>query len=162
MQKAKTRQRPTQSKKHQATATERLILAGGSEPHLADIPRRKSKTRKEHDVRRYFFLALAGVVGLIAVSCSHQRIQPQRPTDRRLSCQEMQQEMQRAEAAIREVEGKTGLSGRNVGMGLLFWPGIVVNELQGARAIDAANMRLARLHELSDQRGCGSAGSATP
>ena len=113
-------------------------------------------------MRRYVLMALAGIVGLVTVSCSHQRIEPQRPTDRRLSCQELQREMQRAEAAIREVEGKTGLSGRNVGMGLIFWPGIVVNELQGARAIDAANMRVARLRELSDQRGCGSAGSATP
>ena len=97
-----------------------------------------------------FFLALA-------IGCTHQRIQTQRPTDLRLTCQELQMEMVRAEEAARDVENKTGFSGRNVGLGLLFWPGIVINEVQGSKAVDSVQQRLAHLNELYAKTGCADA-----
>ena len=96
------------------------------------------------------FLALFA----LTMGCTHSRIQSQQPTDLRLSCQELQMEMVRAEAAARDVENKTGFSGRNVGMAILFWPGIIVNEVQGSKAIDSVHLRLARLNELYAQQNC--------
>ena len=86
-------------------------------------------------------------LALFALTCTHHRVQSQQPTDLRLSCQELQMEMVRAEAVARDVENKTGFSGRNVGLALVFWPGIVVNEMQGSKAIDSVHLRLARLNE---------------
>lgn len=98
---------------------------------------------------------LSSVLLLVLLAgCTHHRIQAQEPTDLRLSCQELQMEMVRAEAAARDVENKTGFSGRNVGLGLLFWPGIIVNEVQGSKAIDAVHLRLTRLNELYSQQNC--------
>ncbi len=96
----------------------------------------------------------------LAMGCTHHRIQSQQPTDLRLTCQELQMEMVRAEAAARDVENKTGFSGRNVGLALVFWPGIIVNEVQGSKAIDSVHLRLARLNELYAQRNCTAPPSA--
>ena len=97
-----------------------------------------------------FFLAFA-------VGCSHQRVQTQRPTDLRLTCQELQMEMVRAEEAARDVDNKTGFSGRNVGLALLFWPGVVVNEVQGSKALDSVEQRIAHLNGLYAKNGCAAA-----
>ena len=70
-------------------------------------------------------------------------------------------EIDRAEDARLEVQDKTGFSGRNVGMALLFWPGIIVNEVQGGKAEDAAQDRVERLNGLYYQQGCGGTGAAS-
>ncbi len=114
--------------------------------------------RKANLPMRKFPLCLSIVLSssllTLFASCTHHRIQAQQPTDLRLSCQELQMEMVRAEAVAREVENKTGFSGRNVGLALTFWPGIVVNEMQGSKAIDAAHARLTRLNELYVTQDC--------
>ena len=53
-----------------------------------------------------------------------------------------------------EIDSKTGFSGRNVGMALVFWPGIIVNESQASSAEAAAVARLDRLNQLYYERGC--------
>lgn len=99
-------------------------------------------------------LCLLFILLAFSLGCTHQRIQAHQSTDLRLTCQELQMDMVRAEAAARDVENKTGFSGRNVGLALVFWPGIIVNEVQGSKAIDAAHMRLTRLNELYAQQNC--------
>lgn len=124
--------------------TDAGILADGQ--RKANLPMRKFP----------FCLSVVLSSSLLALltSCTHHRIQAQQPTDLRLSCQELQMEMVRAEAIAREVENKTGFSGRNVGLALTFWPGIVVNEMQGSKAIDAAHARITRLNELYAKQNC--------
>lgn len=62
--------------------------------------------------------------------------------------------MDRVEQARAEIDEKTGFSGRNVGMALLFWPGIIVNESQASSAETAALSRLDRLNTLYYENGC--------
>ena len=48
----------------------------------------------------------------------------------------------------------TGMSGRNIAMGIFFWPGIVVNQMNAGDAREAANTRLAVLSELKSKKNC--------
>ena len=55
-------------------------------------------------------------------------------SDTQLSCEALRNELERVEQARGEIDSKTGFSGRNVGLALLFWPGIIVNESQASSA----------------------------
>ena len=55
---------------------------------------------------------------------------------------------------LRSIDDKTGLSGRNVAMGKLFWPGIIVNQMNAGDAREAANDRLVVLSELKSNLSC--------
>lgn len=94
-------------------------------------------------------------VALLSVSaCTHQKVRISQATDTQLSCAALRNELARVEQARAEIDSKTGFSGRNVGMALVFWPGIIVNESQASSAEAAAVARLDRLNQLYYERGC--------
>ena len=55
---------------------------------------------------------------------------------------------------LRGIDDKTGMSGRNVAMGLLFWPGIIVNQMNAGDAREAANDRMVVLSNLKNNLSC--------
>jgi hypothetical protein len=59
-----------------------------------------------------------------------------------------------AKGVLRDIDDKTGFSGRNVAMGIFFWPGIIVNQMNAGDARKAATERLAVLADLAKQRSC--------
>ncbi len=62
--------------------------------------------------------------------------------------------MEQTEKIIQDINSKTGMSGRNVGMALLFWPGIIVNQTNASDAKNAANERVNVLGDLYNKKGC--------
>ena len=48
----------------------------------------------------------------------------------------------------------TGWSGRNVAMGVFFWPSVVVNQMNAGDAREAANNRLKVLADLKTKNRC--------
>lgn len=95
-----------------------------------------------------FFLAMS------AYGCSHNKIATAKTTDAQMSCVQIEREISQVENIKKDIDGKRGLSGRNVGMALLFWPGIIVNEMNGSEAAKLANERLSNLNDLYIRRGC--------
>lgn len=87
-------------------------------------------------------------------SCTHTKMQTHKLYDEELNCTQLRTEMTRVSSAIEDVDSKTGLSGRNVGMALIFWPGILVNEVNGSDALKAANHRMDMLVNLYNRKGC--------
>ena len=53
-----------------------------------------------------------------------------------------------------DIDEKTGFSGRNVGMALLFWPGIIVNEMNADDAEDRIRDRKNRLVQIYSDKSC--------
>lgn len=98
-------------------------------------------------------LALGAVLTLVS-ACTHDRVEVSKVSDAQMSCAQINQEITDVKIARGDIKGKTGFSGRNVAMGLLFWPGVVVNEVNGNKADSAALQRIDRLVALSDQKGC--------
>ena len=101
---------------------------------------------------------VSGVLGLIvlggSLGCTHQKVRISQANDTQLSCMALRSEMARVEQARADIDSKTGFSGRNVGMALVFWPGIIVNESQAASAESAAVARMDRLNQLYYEKGC--------
>ena len=58
------------------------------------------------------------------------------------------------EYLLEDINEKIGLSGRNVWMGLLFWPGIFVNEMNASDAERLANRRIEVLQSLYKEKKC--------
>ena len=96
------------------------------------------------------FAALA--FGLCA--CTHQKVRISQTTDTQLSCAALRNELARVEQARAEIDSKTGFSGRNVGMALVFWPGIIVNESQQPALRPPLWPGWDRLNQLYYERGC--------
>jgi|TARA_B110000971_G_scaffold27740_1_gene24884 hypothetical protein len=94
------------------------------------------------------------VAALFLGACSHQNVVSVQPTDNRLSCTDIAAELAEVRGVLRDIDDKTGMSGRNIAMGIFFWPGIVVNQMNAGDAREAANTRLAVLSELKSKKNC--------
>ena len=91
---------------------------------------------------------------LFLSACSHTQVKVRDAGDSRLTCTEIAAETAEINMVLKDIDDKTGLSGRNVGLGLLFWPGIVVNQMNAGDARKAANDRLGVLADLSQAQNC--------
>ncbi|MBL0318776.1 MAG: hypothetical protein IPP74_05750 [Alphaproteobacteria bacterium] len=105
---------------------------------------------------RKSLLSLCCVVAF-AAGCTHQKVEVNQIGDADLSCPDLAKQIVDLKILKSDVDEKTGFSGRNVGMGLLFWPGIIVNEMNGSKALDLANERSSRLITIYEKRPCDKA-----
>lgn len=74
--------------------------------------------------------------------------------DADLSCAQIQSELGRARQARDEAAANKGVSAQNVAWFLVFWPGIVGNELNNSLVIQKADERAATLNRLYAAKGC--------
>jgi hypothetical protein len=91
---------------------------------------------------------------LSLAACTHTQVQVNNPADDRMTCTEIASQTAEVRTVLRDIDSKTGFSGRNVGLGLVFWPGIIVNQMNAGDARKAANDRLGILTQLSKDKEC--------
>ena len=102
-----------------------------------------------------FFIPLWVLFLLPASSaCTHQQIRVSQTNDTQLSCLALRNELTQVEEVRADIDSKTGFSGRNVGLALVFLPGIFINEAQASSAAAAAVARTNRLNQLYYERRC--------
>lgn len=98
-------------------------------------------------------LALFGLV-LIATGCTHTQTVVKDSSDQSLTCTAIAAQTAEVKGVLRDIDDKTGMSGRNIAMGLFFWPGIIVNQMNAGDARKAAGDRLSVLADLAKQKNC--------
>jgi len=103
---------------------------------------------------KFRFALLSFVSILISTGCTHKQVQVTTLQDNQMNCTEIITEYAKTELILEDVDDKTGFSGRNVAMGIFFWPGIFVNQMNATDARTAANNRIAVLTTLSTQKKC--------
>lgn len=86
--------------------------------------------------------------------CTHNKVSVTEFGDKDLSCAQIQREINQLEEMEGDIDEKTGLSGRNVGMALLFWPGIIVNEMNADSAEERIQQRKKNLFNIYEQKSC--------
>jgi hypothetical protein len=91
---------------------------------------------------------------LALTACTHTQVMVKDTTDARLTCTEIASQSAEVKTILRDIDDKTGLSGRNIAMGLFFWPGIIVNQMNAGDARKAATERMAVLTDLAKQKNC--------
>lgn len=98
--------------------------------------------------------SLVSVVVFATVGCTHTNVTVRDGGDKRLTCSEIAAQTAEVRMILRDIDDKTGFSGRNVAMGIFFWPGIVVNQMNAGDARKAANERLTVLAGLAIEKKC--------
>lgn len=91
---------------------------------------------------------------LMVSACTHKNVSVTEFDDKDKTCSQLQQDIAAMEELERDIDDKTGMSGRNVGMALLFWPGIIVNEMNAGDARERASDRKQHLVRLYDDKNC--------
>ena len=93
------------------------------------------------------FLILVSILALSAC-VSNKTIQTVEVGDFDLNCDQLVYELTQLGVKFEEAEGDSGLTGKNVALGIFFWPGIIVNEVQAGRNEDSLNKRIEHLNQL--------------
>ncbi len=89
-----------------------------------------------------------------ATGCTHTQVLVNDSADNRLTCTEIASQSAEVRTVLKNIDDKTGLSGRNIAMGIFFWPGIIVNQMNAGDARKAATERMAVLSNLAKQKNC--------
>lgn len=95
-------------------------------------------------------------MSLLAGCVSNQSIQTVQVGDNEKSCDAIRVELAQLGAKFENVKDDSGVTGKNVGLALVFWPGIIVNEVRSNKNEDSVDSRIAHLTDIYNGK-CSSA-----
>ncbi len=102
---------------------------------------------------RNFVLVFALIV--LGGCVSNRAIQTVQVGDNQKSCEALQFELSQLGASFEESKDESGLTGKNVGLAIVFWPGIIVNEVRTNKNQDSINNRINHLTGLYQNKCLG-------
>lgn len=93
------------------------------------------------------------IVCLILGGCvSNKAVRVVDTDDYEMNCEQLKFELTNLGADFDEVKDDSGLTGKNIGLGLLFWPGIIVNEVRSNKNQDSIDARIEHLTKLYSKK----------
>ena len=88
-------------------------------------------------------------ITLIMTGCvSNQAVQTVQAGDNNMSCPAIKAELGQLGATFEEVKDDSGITGKNVGLAIVFWPGIIVNEVRSNKNQDSIDGRITHLSSV--------------
>jgi len=105
---------------------------------------------------RYFFKTLhmkkyllLPIVFISLIGCvSNDTVRTVDIRDFDLNCDQLKYELVNLGVKFDDAKDDSGLTGKNVALGIFFWQGIIVNEVQSKRNEDSINKRIEHLNGL--------------
>lgn len=99
------------------------------------------------------------MVGLLFLAgcVSNQSVRTIQARDYSLNCEQLQFELADLGADFEDAKDDSGITGRNVGLAVVFWPGIIVNEVRANRNQDSIDDRIEHLTGLYVDKCVGNA-----
>ena len=93
---------------------------------------------------------ILGVFLIILVSgcVSNQAVRTVQAGDSEKSCPVLKAELIQLGAKFEDVKDDSGVTGKNVGLAILFWPGIIVNEVRSNKNQDSIDDRINHLSTI--------------
>lgn len=90
---------------------------------------------------------------LILAGCvSNQAVRTVQPGDDEKSCTALKAELGDLGVKFEDAKDDSGLTGKNVGLALVFWPGIIVNEVRANKNQDSLDARIAHLSGIYNKK----------
>lgn len=87
--------------------------------------------------------ALAVCTTVLLASCvSNRAVQTVQAGDQQKSCNQLQTELGQLGAVFEDVKDDSGITGKNIGLAVVFWPGIIVNEVRANKNQDSVDSRV--------------------
>jgi hypothetical protein len=94
------------------------------------------------------FFSLTLIVGCV----SNRAMQTVQPDDYNKSCETLQYELKQLGATFEDAKDDSGVTAKNVGLALVFWPGIIVNEVRSNKNQDSISDRVTHLSSLYNRK----------
>lgn len=91
---------------------------------------------------------------LLAGCANPEVVRVEQPKDYKLSCVELEREMDKTARFREEARDERGVTGKNTAAVLLFWPALVGTYMNTDEAIDAAEDREVHLMGIYRAKGC--------
>ena len=90
---------------------------------------------------------LAGLVVVVAATgcVTNKAVQTVQVGDEEKSCARLKAELTDLGVKFEESKEDSGITGKNVGLALVFWPGIIVNEVRANKNQESIDRRIAHL-----------------
>jgi hypothetical protein len=96
---------------------------------------------------RFRSICWAGLV-ILASCVSNQAVRTIQARDFSLNCEQLQFELADLGADFEDAKDDSGVTGRNVGLAIVFWPGIIVNEVRANKNQNSIDDRIEHLTVL--------------
>lgn len=104
-------------------------------------------------MRNLFVLLSAS---MLSACVSNKSVQTVQVGDSDKSCELLRSELSQLGAKFEEVKDDSGVTGKNVGLAIFFWPGIIVNEVRSNKNEDSVDARIAHLTSIYNTKCIGS------
>ena len=72
--------------------------------------------------------------------------------DNNKSCEQLQTELTDLGVQFEDAKDESGFTGKNVGLAILFWPGIFVNESRASRNQESVEARISYLSNIYNEK----------
>ena len=102
------------------------------------------------NMKKLVFIGCAVV--FLSGCVSNQAVRKVESDDYSLTCEQLQFKLADLGAKFEDAKDDSGLTGKNVGLGLLFWPGILVNEARSSKNQDSLDDRIVHLTNLYSKK----------
>ncbi|MGB3625299.1 MAG: hypothetical protein WA989_05720 [Henriciella sp.] len=98
---------------------------------------------------------IAALAAAIATACTTtEKVAVQQPTDRKMSCTELEGEFAKLDQVMDDAQGDKGVNTANVAAVVFFWPAAVGNYLNADQAEELVEKRRSHLMEIYSEKGC--------
>ena len=95
-------------------------------------------------------ITLVPIFGLFMLSAcvSDNQLQVTQYDDEQKNCNQLKYELSGLGVKFQDAKDDSGLTGKNVALGIFFWPGIIVNERQAKANSKSVNDRISHLNRI--------------
>ena len=102
-----------------------------------------------HKLHKVIAMVRIFIICFLLLGCvSNKAVRVVNQDDYTMNCDQLQYELTNLDAKFDEVKDESGLTGKNVGLAFLFWPGIIVNEVRSNKNQDSIDARIEHLTKL--------------
>ena len=93
------------------------------------------------------------VMSYLLVGCvSNQAVRTIQVGDEQKSCGELRAELSDLGVKFEDAKDDSGITGKNVGLAIVFWPGIIVNEVRANKNQDSLDDRIQYLSGIYNRK----------
>ena len=95
----------------------------------------------------------AMVISLFLTSCvTNKAVSTVQVGDEDKSCPTIKAELSQLGVKFEDVKDDSGITGKNVGLAILFWPGIIDNEVRANKNQDSIDARISQLSAIYNRK----------
>ena len=101
--------------------------------------------------KKFLLLSITGLF-LLSACVGDQQIMVTEYDDEEKNCSQLKFELSNLGVQFQDAKDDSGLTGKNVALGLFFWPGIIVNERQAKANSKSVNDRITHLNRIYSKK----------